>query len=80
MTLESISKLTPSWCGETVELLGRQPIINIPLHLARYLKGIHEKELLQLEEHRKRLRGFDGIPGHDQPHTMCESTKLVKSA
>jgi len=31
---ESISKFTRSRCGETVELEGRQPIINTPPHLA----------------------------------------------
>jgi len=41
---ECISKFTQSRCGETVELEGRQPIINTPLHLAWYPKGIHETE------------------------------------
>jgi len=42
--LECISKLTRSRCGEMVEPVGRQCIINTPLHLAWYPKGIHEKE------------------------------------
>jgi len=28
-----------------------------------------------LEEHRKRVRGYEGIPGHDEPHTLRGSTK-----
>jgi hypothetical protein len=40
--LECVSKFTRLRCGETVELVGRQPIINTPPHVASYLKGIHE--------------------------------------
>jgi len=42
--LECISKLTRSWCGETVERAGRHPIISTLLHLAWYPNGIYEKE------------------------------------
>jgi len=65
---ECISKFTGSRCGETVELERRHPIIDIPPHLAWYLKGIRDKERLLLEERRKRVRGYEGIPGHDEPH------------
>jgi hypothetical protein len=51
-----------------VQLVRRQPIINTPPHLASYLKGIHEKEMFLLEERRKRVRGYEGISGHDEPH------------
>jgi len=58
-----------------VELEGRQPIINILPHLAWHLKGIHEKERFWLEDCRKRVRGYEGIPGHDEPHTLRGSMK-----
>jgi hypothetical protein len=31
-------------CGETMELEGREPIINTLLHLSQHPKGIREKE------------------------------------
>jgi len=63
-----------------VELEGRQPIIITPPHVAWYPKGIHEKEWFELAEHRKRVRGYEGIPGHDELHKLRGSTKLGKSA
>jgi len=72
---ECIPKFTQSRCGETVELEGRQPIINTPLHLAGHPKGIGEKEWFWLKERRKRVRGYEGIPGHDEPHKLCGSMK-----
>jgi len=56
---ECISELTPSQCGETVELEGRQPIINIPPHLAWHLNGILETERFWLEERRMWVRRYD---------------------
>jgi len=47
---------------------GRQPIINTPLHLACHSKRILEKEWFWLNKHRKRVRGYEGIPGQDEPH------------
>jgi hypothetical protein len=55
---ECISKFTRSRCGETLELEGRQPIINTPPHLTWHPKGIREKERFWLEECRKRLTGY----------------------
>jgi hypothetical protein len=51
-----------------VELEGRQPIINTPPHLAWHPKGILEKEQFWLEERRKRVRGYERIPGRDDLH------------
>jgi len=65
-----ISKVIRSRCGETVDLEGRQPIIITPPHLAWHLKGILEKEWFRFEERRKRVRGYEGIPGHDEPHKL----------
>jgi hypothetical protein len=59
-----------------VELDGRQPIINNLLHLARHPKGIWETELLWLEEHRKSMRGYERMAGHDEPQTLCGSMKV----
>jgi hypothetical protein len=43
----------------------RQPNINIPLHLAWHPDGILEIDRFWLDERRKCVRGYDGIPGHD---------------
>jgi len=59
-------------------LEGGQPIINTPLHLGWHLKGIPDKEQFWLEECRKRVRGYDGIQGHDEPHKLCGSTKAYQ--
>jgi len=48
----------------------RQLIINIPPLLASHPKGIPVKERFWLEEHRKRVRGSQGIPGHDEQHKL----------
>ena len=70
MASEFSSKLTRSQFAEMVELEGRQPIINTLPHLAKHPKRILEKEPFWLEERRKRVRGYDGIPGHDEPHQL----------
>ena len=63
---ECICQFTPSWCGETLELEGRQPMINSPPHLVWHPKGIRVKEQFCLKEHRKRVSGYEGIPGYDE--------------
>ena len=68
-----ISKFTRSQCGETVELDSGLPIIKIPPHLTCHPKGILQKQLLWLEKHQKRVRGYEGLSGHDEPHTLCGS-------
>jgi hypothetical protein len=71
--LECISKFTPSQCGETLELEGRQPIINSLPHLAWHPKGIPEKEQFCLKPCMKRVSGYATIPGHDELHKLHES-------
>jgi len=61
--------------GERLELEGRQPIINTAPHLAWHPMGVRVKERFWLEERRKRVRGYAEIPGHDEPHKLCGSTK-----
>jgi len=75
---ECISEFTRSRCGEMVELEGRQPIINTPPHLTWHPKGILEKERFLLEERRKRVRGYAGIPGHDELHKLRGSMNAWK--
>jgi len=53
-----------------VELEDRLPIIVTPPHLTWSPKGLLEMEWFRLEEHRKRVRGYERIPGHDEPHTL----------
>jgi len=53
-----------------VELEGSQPIINTPPHLMWHPKGIREKDRFWLKEYRKRVRGYEGIPGHDELHKL----------
>ena len=71
-----ISKFTRSRCGETVELEGIQPILNIPPHLSWYTKRIHKKQQFYLEKCRKRVKGYEGIPGHDEPPKLRGSMNV----
>ena len=57
MASECNYEFTRSPCGETLELEGRQPIINTPPHLAWHLKGIRQKERFWLEERRQMVKG-----------------------
>jgi len=66
--LECISLFTRSRFGETLALEGRKPILNTPPHLAWHLRGILDNERFWLEEHWKRVKEYEGIPGHDEPH------------
>jgi hypothetical protein len=72
---EFILMFTRSWCGVTVQLLDRQPIINTLPHLTSYLMKITETAAFWLKERRKRVRGYEGIPGHYEPHKLCGSLK-----
>ena len=67
---ECISYFTQSRFGEMVELDGEQPIINPPPHLTWFPKGNLKKEQFWLQEHRKRVRGYGGIPIYDEPHKL----------
>jgi len=64
MASENITTFTRSRCGQQVELEGRQPIIVIPLHRAWHPKGILKEGQFRLKEHRKRVRAYEGVPGH----------------
>jgi len=61
MASEYISQFTRSGC-ETVEL-------------SRHPKRICGKERYWLKEGRKRVRGYEGIPGREEPHKLHESIK-----
>ena len=45
--------------GETMELEGREPTMNTPLHLSRHPNGIHEIERFWFKEHRNWVRRYD---------------------
>jgi len=61
-----------------VDLEARQPIINTPPHLTWHPNGTLEKERFCLDEQRKRVRGYEGIPGHDEPHKLCVSMNALQ--
>jgi len=61
-----------------VDLEGKLPIINIPPHGASHSQGILGKERCWLLEHTKRVIGYDAIPGHDEPHTLCGSMNALQ--
>jgi hypothetical protein len=48
--LQGICNFSRGWFGKSVELGVRQPIINTPLLLACYPKGVCKKEWFKLEE------------------------------
>ena len=77
---ECISQFNRLHCGETEELKSRQPIINTLPHLVWHQKGIHGKEPFYLEKRKKRVRWYEGIPSHDDPHKLRGCKKLGKSA
>jgi len=53
-----------------LELEDRHPIINTLLHLTWHPKGICETERFWLEQHRKKVKGYEETPGHDEPHIL----------
>jgi len=69
-----MSKVTLSWCGEAMNQESREPIIITLPHLTWHPKGILETERFRLKERRKRVRGYEGIPGHDEPPKLRGST------
>jgi len=62
-------------CGETAELEGREPFDITLLHLSLHSKGIREKERFWIEEWRNRVRGYDKLPSHEEPHKLRGSRK-----
>jgi hypothetical protein len=67
---QCIPMFNESWHGDTVELEGRQPIINTPLHLASHSNRILEKELWWIEEGRRRVKVHEETSVHDGPHKL----------
>jgi len=43
----------------------RQPIIDCPPYSAWHPKGILDTEWFWLQKYRKRVRGYEQVPGHD---------------
>jgi len=67
---ESIPKSTRLLCGAMVELEGGQPIIDTAPHLEWHPKVRLENERFCLVELRNRVRGYQRIPSHDEPHIL----------
>jgi len=65
---ECICKFTRSRYGDPVESESRHPISNIPPHLEWHSKLIHQTQQLWLHQLTNRVWGYEGIPGHDEPH------------
>ena len=65
---ESIAKFARSRRGETAESEGILYISNTPPHIAYHPKCFFEEEPFWLEGYRKSVRGYERIPGHDDPH------------
>ena len=76
MASKGVSILARSRWGERVEIECTQPIIIIPPHFAWHPKGILKTVWSWLKECRKRVRGYEEIPGHDKPHIVCGSTNV----
>jgi len=53
-----------------LELESRQLIINTPLQLTWHPMAVREKEQFWLEKHRKRVRGYEWLTGHDEPQKL----------
>ena len=64
-----------SGCGETTELEGRGPSINISPHLSRHPNGIREAERFLLEERRKKVRRYNTT----QPWESAQLPRSTKS-
>jgi len=65
-------------CGETTELEGRGPIIDIPAHLSGHPNGIGEGEQIYLEARRKKVGTYDNTwPwGFTQLHGSTKSRNV----
>jgi len=46
-------------CGKATEVLSGEPTINITPQLSRHANGVREEELIQIEEHQKKLRSYN---------------------
>jgi len=67
MACKYISEFTRSRCSDTVDL-------------SQHPKGFGEKERSRLEERRKRVRGYEVVPGHEEPHKLCGSMKAQQDS
>jgi len=72
---KGISKFTQSRCSVTPELEGQETINETLPHLSWHLKGICEKEGIWLEDHGERVRGYEGVPSHEERHKSGGSIK-----
>lgn len=59
-----------SICSAMAGLESRASIINTPQHLIGDPNGIDQPEQVRLEEHRMRLRWYNGVPSHEEPHRL----------
>ena len=78
MVFECHSMFTWSHWGEMVKPEGRQRIINTPPHLSCHPKYIPDEQWFSLQEHRMRVRWYEGIPGHDQPYKFRGSMHALQ--
>jgi len=69
MGFKYFSKVIGSQAEEMVELNGIELIINTLPHFPCHLNGIRQKELFWSEECMVTVRGYDGVPSHEQKHT-----------
>jgi hypothetical protein len=79
LSWKCISKFTRLWCGESVELERRKPIISTPLHRVWYLNEIHDKLLPYVVLRRKMEAAYDRIHSYIESHRLCGFTKLGMS-
>lgn len=56
--------------GDIAERQCKPRIISTPLHLTMHRKEIPEKVRLLLDEHRKRMRGYEWTRGYDKPYKV----------
>jgi len=54
---------------------GRQPILNTLLHLSQHPKEMLRNERIWLEEHQNRVRGYEAVPGRNEPQKLQGSVK-----
>jgi len=63
-----------SWDTRTMWTYAAKDMATLAPHLSKHPKGIGEKERFWLN----RVRRNDAVPGHEEPHKLCGSTKSRK--